>query len=783
MSSIYEQSTTVNGQGRFAPSVSYQAAAKSPMPKKITADDFKTNDDINIDFSPISKALLQSQEFDYKIKSAELDYELSLRKLEAEREKEKAKQKDYTALRTAAMEIEALDAAYSDGTIKSPAEYATRRRNIVNKAVAGYSDDPSKVYTILNQAGWGVKDEITTLRKDQNQWVQDQDQARKQKYISSSNFLQSMDTNSASQFIDGMETTLFQIQQSDSIISNPNISEGDKNYAESMKKDNLINLGVYVWKNILGSSDVTFSGNEAELMQKKDEVAKMISAAAKVSYGEAKLAADMSADRVGVSDLANDAYKRWNANTQYTSTYSKYVEDAIKLKTDSIPLIGAIHSLPPASIEEIFKANPELKRAYTGAMEQWVLSYSIDPDTNTPTLHILGQDEALNKAVSGEFPSVTLGKQHAQNHLTPFEISKQIVINGNKGVDKSPYADYNWFMGNNGIQARLTNQAIDAQNVDELKQVATNIKNGDQLINSPVSQGKRDSIVANNPNNPTVQKALQVHNDCESVKEGALKALQIEPDKLNKLLEVKRYITNSLSSSAMRHDVANGKIVLADKRKGFLETVGSLNELNMLVNIDEFNNMLEGLPLEDRNAIIKYTTCNRRDGMIKELQEGEAVQDSANAVSQLLTLGLSLSGIGVDSISQPLESLRKGEKLPGPSTVVESLVKKTPQETVNKIGKAVEPVKKTIDFLTPPITEIVSNLTPSHVHPETENVPVVNEEQTNIKITKDPDGLEYEYDAATDKEFFSVNGVIYNGTIPLHTEIPNKIVKNLFFII
>lgn len=657
MASIYNESTNVGSTGRFAPSVSYNVAVKQPNLQTPELKDLTEEHGLNIDITPIANAMLKSQELDTKLEMSKLKHDLNLRKLEAQKKTEKNQEKDYSVLKSVSQAISDLDLAAPG----MPAtQYQAHRKRIIDNAVAVYQGNPKDIYSIADAAGWGYKEEIIANRKDESKWVQDQRQARVDALTADNKFLQSVDPANRQGFIDKMERTLYTVQQADTVVKSPDTSDGDKEYAKQVKETNAISLASQLLLAGDDTGNLPDFSNPATYSLYKDEKAKRLSAATGLNYSESKLAVDLAANRAGLADLANDSDKIFQANKKYVEDHNAFVAANVKADLNNIPIIRASQQLSPQAQEALFNADPSIKNVIGGALLEYVASYNVDETNGDATLKVLGNAERLNNYSGKEAPSIAMGRQHAATHLTPFEISKQFVISGNRGTNPSPYSDYYWYMGNNGVQAALATQAMNVQSVEDVNTVVTNINNGDQLVNGPVASGKRDVINAANPNNTIVQNNKKVFNDLQNVKEGLLLIRKKFNDEgVMEFITTKNYMKTSNSFFRFRHDVENGKVVILEDAKGFMETLGSLNEFNVMMNIENFNKMISHLPVEQRNKIIKWAVSDTNKGIIKELQEGDVVQEVPGVISTTLDGIGTLAGIGVDAIAQGIETVRQ----------------------------------------------------------------------------------------------------------------------------
>lgn len=652
MSSIYNQSTNVGNTGRFAPQVTYNVATRAVVPHAPELKDLdKDEDGFQLDVAPIAEALIKSQELDFKKEMQGLEYDFNLRKLEAAKEKEKSQQKDYSVLKQVSDKIQALELAAPG---MSPKQYQTERKNIVDTAIANYKGNPADVYNILGKAGWGFKEEIISLRKDQSQWEQDKLQGQVDAVANNNKSFAALSPEMQMYAFKTTQQSLDNYVNAQSVMTNPDSSDVDKTIANETMETNGVNLATSIYQSILGSEDIGDLSNPASLMTIKENVTKMLTAnVPNMHYGQAKLLSDLAADRIGLSDLAADANKKFTTNKQYIEDYNSMVSSSVELQMNKIPFLRVYNNLPTPMQEHILTANPLMKDVVAGTLQEF-LSYEVTEDYST--LKVLGETERLEKAVSGEAPSVTLGRQHVRNNLTPLDMAVGIVDKGNRGGNKNPYADYYWYVGKNGVQATLANQALNVQTVDDVNVVANNIKNGDKLINSPVAKDKTNAIVAADGKNPVVQKLNQADKAMEEIKQGLL-ALQ-NMDDVPSILQSAAYLRQSVHQNRLRVDTKNGKIVVLEDAKGVVQTLATLNDLNIFANVSDFNKRIEKLPLEKRNAIAKWGISSSKY-VAEELKDGDIIQEEPGWYAQALGLVFTTAGIGVDAGAQGIETIRQ----------------------------------------------------------------------------------------------------------------------------
>jgi hypothetical protein len=828
MASIYNQSTQT-GTGRFAPSVQYNAVAKTPTIGDIEIPRMSESESINIDLQPIANAFMNSEANEAKLKMAELEHEFNLRKLEAEKEKKKKEEKDYATLRDFALGLSDLEASAKNLT---PLEYQTRYKNHLDRYLMLYKGNPKDITSLASSVGWGHKEEIIANRKDQSAWEQDIRQGRAEELAKNNAFLRSLDPKNQVYLIDSLNQTLTMINQATAIENDPNATEADKEIARQTKQQSAVTLAATVWQGAVGTGEIdpsTFA-NEANYLTAVDLVAKRVSAATGMTYGAARLAAQMGGDYVGITDMTNDSMKKFAANKQYVEDNNKYVEALQKAQLNNIPAIRVIESLSPELRDRLL--NDPLNRSYyDGIIKQYLMDFSFDETNGDATVKLLGSVEKLTNAQANEQPSTSLGRQHAVTYL---DIAKDQVMIGNRNLNRSPYADYYWYMGVNGIQATLAQQAISAQSAEDLNTVATNVNNAGKLIDNPTAQAKKASIEANNTNNPIAQDMVKADKDLNTIIKGMMTLKNKLPEKdVNSLLQNANYFRTSLSANRLRLDEKTGEVKVLEDAKGVLETIGSINEANVFLNVKDFNDKMSNIKnVNDRIAIVKYLTATPSNGVIKPLQEGDVVQDEAGILSSMAMLGTFAIGAGVDGIVQPIEYARKKQtpNLRQSSVNAELRVQPVVPPTASmtdfdkyplvKNKKGVSNVKteivgrevdgKEVEFIVPTMgdtskhfggyatkddaikadeqmhkelndtitaMEQQGQLTPEMDKPvqltqQPENLDKklhmnVVGDQNFITYTDEKEGLQYDFNIGTKQEVFMVDDIMYNGDIVL----------------
>lgn len=785
MASIYNQSTQT-GTGRFAPSVQYNAVVKTPTIGDIEIPKMSEGESINIDLQPIANAFINSEANETKLKMAELEHEFNLRKLEAEKEKKKKEEKDYTTLRDFALGLSDLEASAKNLT---PLEYQTRYKSHLDKYLMLYKGNPKDITSLASSVSWGHKEEIIANRKDQSAWEQDMRQGRVEELGKNNAYLRSLDPSNQAYVVDRLNQSLTMINQATATENDPNATEADKEIAKQTKQQNAVTLAATVWQGAVGSGEIdpnTFS-NEANYLTAVDLVARRLSAATGMTYGPAKLAAQMGGDQVGITDMTNDSMKKFAANKQYVEDYNAYAIASQKAQLNNIPAIRMLESLSPELRDRLLN-DPLNRNYYDGVIKQYLMDFSYDETNGNATVKLLGSVEKLANAQANEQPSTSLGRQHAMTYL---DIAKDQVMIGNRNLNRSPYADYYWYMGVNGIQATLAQQAISAQSAEDLNTVATNVNNAGKLIDNPTAQAKKASIEANNTNNPIAQDMVKADKDFNTIIKGMMTLKNKLPEKdVNSLLQNANYFRTSLSADRLRLDEKTGEVKVLEDAKGALETIGAINEANIFLNVKDFNNKMSNIKnINDRIAMVKYLTATPSNGVIKPLQEDDVVQDEAGIISTIATDLTTLIGVGVDQTAQVLEYARKNQTSENNLTEVtaEVLNRTLSDETKQSISNKKEAVQNIInridDMVTTP-TEFIHNIRTakeSHIHPETELQPAQDTvtdlnkklhhktigDQNYISYTDSEEGLQYDYNVITGQEVFKVDDVVYTGNISL----------------
>lgn len=827
MASIYNQSTQT-GTGRFAPSVQYNAVAKTPTIGDIEIPKMSESESINIDLQPIANAFMNSEANEAKLKIAELEHDFNLRKLEAEKEKKKKEEKDYTVLKDLSLSLSDLEASAKNMT---PTEYQAHYKRIVDNALKLYKGSPKDVFGVASSASWGYKEEIIANRKDQSAWEQDKRQDRIDELSKDNRYLSSLDPSLRTYAVDSLDRELFTVNQANEIANDPNASEEDKRAAKQASQQSLISIGASVWRSALGSGEINSEmfSNEADFITAKELVAKRISAGTGANYGEAMLAATLSADRVGVADMANDGQKKFAANVKFVDDNNKYVVAQQKAQLLSMPAVRVLESVSPELRDAMFN-DPLTKNYYDGLIKEYIMNFTIDEKSGDATVTILGNMEKLaNK--SNEQPSVALGRQHVVTHL---DIAKDQVVMGNKNLVKSPYADYHWFMGVNGVQAHLAQQAMSAQSAEDINVVATNAANADRIINSPTAQARKAAIEAENPNNSIAQGQVKASKDMDTIVKGMLTLKNKLPEKdVNTLLQNANYFRTSISAGRLRLDEKTGEVKVLEDAKGVIETIGAINEANVMMNVKDFNNKTSKIKnLNDRIAIVKYLTATPSNGVIKPLQEGDVVQDEASILSTVATDLTTLIGVGVDATVQLIEHARKKQAEPMRQSSANAEIRVQPvvpptasmtdfdkyplvknkkgvSNVITKIvGREVD--GKEVEFIVPTmgdttkhfggyatkadaekadeqmhkelndkiaIMEQQGQLAPAMDKPaQPEQKPMDLDKKLHINVIGDQNfmtytnsekGLQYDFNISTQQETFKVDDIMYNGDISL----------------
>ena len=831
MASIYDQSTHI-GTGRFAPSVQYNAVAKASSIVDIEIPKMSDGEVIDINLQPIAEAFMNSENNEAKLKMAELEHEFNLRKLEAEKEKKKKEEKDYSVLKDLSLNLSDLEASAKN---MSPTEYQAQHKRIVDNALKLYNGSPKDVFNVASSASWGYKEEIIANRKDQSAWVQDQRQNRIEELAKDNAWLRSQDPENAAYFVDNLNSALNMINQATAIENDPNASEADKTIAKQTKQQYAVTIAANLWQGLFGSGEIdpsTFS-NEANYLEALDLVARRVSAATGMSYGAAKLAAKLAGDNVGVTDMTNDSMKKFAANVKYTEDSNKYIIAQQKAQLYNIPGIRVLESVSPELRDQMLN-DPNARSFYDGLIKEYLLDFAFDESTGDVTLKLLGNMEKLSKQQAGERPSYTLGRQHTATYL---DIAKDQVAVGNRNLNRSPYADYHWYMGVNAIQATLAHQAITAKTSEDLNTVVANVNNADQLINNPTAQAKKASIEANNPRNPIAQGQVKADKDMNIIIKGMLTLKNKLPEKdVNTLLQNANYFRTSISAGRLRLDEKTGEVKVLEDAKGFIETIGAINEANVIQNVKDFNNKTLNIKnLNDRLAIVKYLTATPENGIIKPLQEGDVVQDEAGVLATVATDLTTLIGVGVDTMVQPLEYGRQKQTEPmrqssaNAELRVQPVVPPTASMTdfdkyplqKNKDG-SVSNVKteivgrevngKELEFVVPTMGDTSKHFggyasveeakkADEQMHkeladkiavqqaialdraPKNSNTIHFSTENPNkldvdlVKIVDDDKGIEYNYDRVSGKQHFQVDDIVYNGTADLFKTPIKKITR------
>lgn len=764
MASIYNQSTQT-GTGRFAPSVQYSAVVKTPKIGDIEIPKMSESESINIDLQPIANAFMNSEANETKLKMAELEHEFNLRKLEAEKEKKKAEGKDYETLRSFALGLSDLEASAKNLT---PMEYQARYKNLLDSHIMMYKGNPKDVANLASSVGWGNKEEIIANRKDQSAWEQDQRQGRVEELAKNNAWLRGMDPSNQAYVVDRLNQTLATINQATATENDPNATEADKEIAKQTKQQSAITLAATVWQGAIGSGEIdpnTFS-NEANYLTAMDLVAKRISAATGMTYGPAKLAAQMGGDLVGITDMTNDSMKKFAANKQYAEDNNKYVEALQKAQLYRIPAVRLLESLSPELRDRMLN-DPTNRAFYDGIIKQYLMDFSFDETNGDATVKLLGGVEKLTNAQANEQPSVSLGRQHAMTYL---DIAKDQVMMGNRNLNRSPYADYYWYMGMNGIQATLAQQAISAQSAEDLNTVATNVNNASKLIANPTAQAKKASIEANNANNPIATDMVKADKDFNTIIGGAMTLKNKLPEKdINSLLQNANYFRTSLIANLLRLDEKTGEVKVLENAKGVLETIGSINEANIFLNVKDFNNKMSNIKnINDRIAMVKYLTATPSNGIIKSLQEGDVVQDEAGVLSTVLTDIATLIGVGIDQTAQILEYVRKKQVEPRRQSSANAELIEQPTSNVRNVNNIAETSTETDEpvQLTPAMDSPVQSKQKPMDLDKKLHMNVIGD-QTFITYTDEEEGLQYDFNTETKQEVFMVDDVMYVGTIPL----------------
>ena len=774
MASIYNQSTQTGTAGRFAPSVQYNAVAKTPTIGDIEIPTMSDSESINIDLQPIANAFMNSEANETKLKMAELEHEFNLRKLEAEKEKKKQEEKDNATLRDFALGLSDLEASAKNLT---PMEYQTRYKNLLDRHIMMYKGNPKDITSLASSVGWGHKEEIIANRKDQSAWEQDMRQGRVEELAKNNPWLRSLDPSNQTYVVDSLNHTLTMINQATAIENDPNATEADKEIAKQTKQQSTVTLAAVVWQGLTGSGEIdpsTFN-NEANYLAAVDLVARRVSAATGMTYGPAKLAAQMSGDYVGITDMANDSKKKFAANVQYAEDNNKYAIAAQKAQLYNIPAVRLLESLSPELRDRLL--NDPLNRSYyDGIIKQYLMDFSFDETNGDATVKLLGNVEKLTNAQANEQPSTSLGKQHAMTYL---DIAKDQVMIGNRNLNRSPYADYYWYMGVNGIQATLAQQAMSAQSAEDLNTVATNVNNASKLIDNPTAQAKKASIEANNANNSIATDMVRADKDFNTIIKGMMTLKNKLPEKdVNSLLQNANYFRTSMSANRLRLDEKTGEVKVLEDAKGVLETIGSINEANIFLNVKEFNNKMSNIKnINDRIAIVKYLTATPSNGVIKPLQEGDVVQDEAGMLSSLAMLGSFAVGAGVDAIVQPIEYARKKQTAPMRQSSANAELL-PPTTSVTDKEDSISNVKtEAVDRNSSNVMEQQGQLTPEMDKPgQSKQKPMDVDKKLHINVIGDQNfitytnsekGLQYDFNMVTQQETFKVDDIMYNGTISL----------------
>lgn len=828
MASIYDQSTQIIA-GRFAPSVQYNTVVKTPTIGDIEIPKMSEGESFNIDLQPIANAFIKSADNETKLKMAELEHEFNLRKLEAEKQSKKAEEKDYSVLKSFALGLSDLEASAKNLT---PMEYQTQYKNHLDRHIMMYGGNPKDLTSLASSVGWGNKEQIIALNKDQAMWEQDTRQARIEELAKDNAWLRSIDPSNQAYVVDRLNQSLTMINQATAIENDPKATEADKEIAKQTKQQNAVTLAATLWQGLTGSGEIDPSTfyNEANYLTAEDLVARRVSAATGMTYGSSKLAAQMSGDQVGITDMANDSMKKFAANKQYVEDNNKYVEASQKAQLYNIPAIRLLESLSPELRDRLLN-DPLNRNYYDGIIKQYLIDFSYDETNGDATVKLLGSAEKLANAQSNEQPSTSLGRQHAMSYL---DIAKDQVVIGNRNLNRSPYADYYWYMGVNGIQATLTQQALSAQSAEDLDTVATNVNNANKLIDNPTAQAKKASIEANNANNPIAQDMVKADKDFNTIIKGAMTLKNKLPEKdINSLLQNANYFRTSVIANRLRLDEKSGEVKVLEDAKGFIETIGAINEANVMMNVKDFNNKMSNIKnTNDRVAIVKYLTATPSNGVIKPLQEGDVVQDEAGVLSTVATDLTTLIGVGVDATAQVLEYGRKKQtpdlrqSFANTELLVQPVVPPTASMTdfdkyplvKNKDGSVsnvkteivgrdgieyvvptmgdtskhfggyatVEDAMKADKQMHKELNEKIATLTPEMDNLiQSEQKPVDLDKKLHIEAigdqnfmtyTDSENGLQYDFNLGTLQETFKVDDIMYNGSISLR-DTPFKGIK------
>ena len=289
---LYNQVTSLQSQGRFAPGVQYYAGVKAPR-----RNDFKlpkADSSFNIDLSRIGDALLRVEELKYDAEQKQLAREDRIRELEFEDKRireladldrqykydELGVQREGNYLDFAAdMARLQQDRATAEKSSKdltgynmlqeglvalnkergqkggAAAMYNAKAEQLYNEArnLHGYSNwDVAKAEAIMENYGYGSKS-LVKAREEEEYNIQAQNEKRFQEAYNSSNYLQALGREKGRALYDTTDNQIQTYLYYKSVTENPNTTEEEK----LASRDNMIKSGVALSK--LGIYDYIYN--------------------------------------------------------------------------------------------------------------------------------------------------------------------------------------------------------------------------------------------------------------------------------------------------------------------------------------------------------------------------------------------------------------------------------------------------------------------------------------------------------------------------------------------
>lgn len=289
---LYNQVTSLQSQGRFAPGVQYYAGVKAPR-----RNDFKlpkADSSFNIDLSRIGDALLRVEELKYdaeqkqlaredRIRELEfedkrireladldrqykydslavqregnyLDYATSMAKLQQDKETAEKSSKDLTGYNMLQKGLVALNKERDQKGGASSMYYA-KAEQLYDEArnYTGYSNwDVAKAEKIMEDYGYGSK-ALSKAREEEEYNMRIQEEKQYQAAYENSNYLQALEPYKARSLYDTVNNQIQAYSYYKSVTENTNTTEEEKLAA----RDNMFKSGVDL--SILGMYDYIYN--------------------------------------------------------------------------------------------------------------------------------------------------------------------------------------------------------------------------------------------------------------------------------------------------------------------------------------------------------------------------------------------------------------------------------------------------------------------------------------------------------------------------------------------